>query len=140
MSVHVDTHGLPDRLERFCSTEGEAKRALRSAMVKIGGKGRTLVRQKTPSKTGASRRGIKSTTKVLGVEFTTTIFPSGPHAHVTRWQDQGTGPRHKKKNGQYTGIVEPQYMFERSATELDVVAAMLVEDSIGSAIVKAGLR
>jgi hypothetical protein len=139
MSVHVDTYGLADRLERFARTEGEAKRGVRSAMVKIGGKGRTLVRQKTPSKSGASRRGITATTKSAGVDIVTTIYPAGPHAHVTRWQDQGTGPRHKR-NGQYTGIIEPQYMFERTSGELDLIVGAIVDEAMAAAIAKSGLR
>jgi hypothetical protein len=107
-------------------------------MGKVGRRGVVLVRQKAPSRTGVGKRGIKSTTHSFGVVVTARIFPSGPHAHIMKWQDQGTGERHKH-DGQSTGLVEPQYFFERTATELDLVAWEIIDSSIGRALSETGL-
>jgi hypothetical protein len=120
-------------------TDRTAKTALRSATSKAALRGKSLVKAKTPVKTGASRAGIRSMTRSAGATALARIYPSGPHAHVTRWQDQGTGERHKR-NGQYTGRVEPQYMFERSQVELEGEVDQIYETAIALALVKAALK
>lgn len=138
VKVDVLTFGLEKKLDLFASTEGEAKRAVRSAMTKVGTRGRTLVRQKAPARTGIGKRGIKTSTRTASTLIVTRIYPSGPHAHIMKWQDQGTGRRYKR-NGQYTGELEPQYFFERTETQLADLAPQIIDDAIGSAIVKSGL-
>lgn len=134
--LHVDTFGLQDKFALF--TDVQAKAAMRGAMTRIGTRGKALVKAKTPVKSGASRAGIRSKSRGVGTTYGALIWPSGPHAHITKWQDLGTGPRHKR-NGQYTGLVEPQYMFERSAGELEALAPGIVDDAISKAISRAGL-
>lgn len=136
ITTHVETGALEAKLALF--TESGARRALRSATSRAGVRGRNLVRQKTPVKTGVSRAGIRSVSRSAGATAIARIYPSGPHAYITRWQDQGTGPRHKK-NGQYTGMVEPQYMFERGAAELDGEVEAIYNAVFDAALARAGL-
>jgi hypothetical protein len=136
VGVHVLTFGLADRLEVL--TARELKKANKSAVSKAGTKGRSLVRAKTPVKSGLSKAGIRKTTKSAGGAASARIFPGGPHAHVTRWQDQGTGERHKQ-DGQSTGMVSPQYMFERSAAELEGWFPVIMDAEVAAAIVRSGL-
>jgi len=135
--LHINTFGLEDKFALF--TDVQAKAAMRGAMTRIGTRGKALVKAKTPVKSGQSRAGIRSKSRGVAGTYAALIWPSGPHAHVTKWQDLGTGPRHKRKNGQYTGMVEPQYMFERSAGELEASAPGIVDDAISKAISRSGL-
>jgi hypothetical protein len=137
MSVHVDSHGLPAKLSLFTSVE--AKRAIRTAVGRAGQRGRTLVRQGAPVKTGLGRAGIRSTS-VRGLSNTAVakIYPSGPHAHIMRWQDQGTGERHNR-HGASRGMVSPQYFFERGALRLDGELPTIMNAEIDKALAKAGL-
>lgn len=135
--IHVDTFGLEDKFALF--TDVQARAAMRSAMTRVGVTGKNLVKAKTPVKTGLSKAGIRSKSRGAGTTYGALIWPSGPHAHITKWQDLGTGPRNKRSTGQYTGMVEPQYMFERSAVELDEQAGAIVDRAISSAISRSGL-
>lgn len=136
MSVHVDTHGLAEKFSLF--NETQARRALRSATSRAGVRGKNLVKRKVPVKTGIGKAGIRSMSRGGGATAIAKIYASGPHAHIVRWQDQGTGPRHKK-NGQYTGIVEPQYFFERATVELDAEVDAIFTAAIDMALARAGL-
>jgi hypothetical protein len=133
MVVKVEMHDLAEKFTAF--TDVQAKRALRSATSRAGSRGRALVRAKTPVKSGLS----KATTRSAGTTAVARVYPGGPHAHITRWQDQGTGPRHKR-NGQYTGFVEPQYMFERAKLELDPEVYGIYLEAVQAALAKAGLK
>ena len=137
MSVHVNSHGLPEKLSLFTSVE--AKRAIRTAVGRAGQRGRTLARAGAPVKTGAGRAGIRSTS-VRGLSNTAIakVYPSGPHAHIMRWQDQGTGPRHTK-TGASRGMVSPQFFFERAALRLEDELPAIMDAEIDKALAKAGL-
>ena len=136
IGIHVLTYGLPARIDIL--KDAELKRANRNAVSKTGTRGRQLARAMAPKRTGIGAAGIRKISRGAGSVAIAKVYPSGPHAHVMRWQDQGTGPRHKR-NGQYTGFVEPQYFFERAAAPLPdyLEAAMAAE--VGSAIRRSGL-
>lgn len=136
-SIHVDTHGLAERFAAF--TDREAKAALRAGVTKAGKKGQDLARVGAPKRTGAGAAGIRSTTRSSGGTAVALIRPTGPHAHIMVWQDQGTGPRHKRSNGQYTGKIRALHFFEQAAAVLDVYAPVVLEAEIAAAIAKSGL-
>jgi hypothetical protein len=136
VSVHVVTFGLPEKLDML--KDRELKRANKSAVSKAGTRGRSLVKATIPVKTGVARAGIRKTTKSAGGTAVSKVFPSGSHKHIAIWQDQGTGGRHKK-NGQYTGFVEPQYFFERAATDLEGYLPGIMEAEVAAAIARSGL-
>jgi hypothetical protein len=135
--LNVDTNGLPEKLSVFTHTQ--AKQAVRSGVSKSVGRGRTTVRRLAPSKTGVGRAGIRSSTKTVGYTVTGRVFPSGPHAHIMRWQDQGTGPRHTKR-GADRGSLVPQYFFERGAEQVRVELPAIIDAAIEAGLVKSGLK
>jgi hypothetical protein len=137
LGVHVDSHGLPERLSLFTSVE--AKRAIRTAVGRAGQRGRTLARAGAPTKTGAGRAGIRSSS-VRGLSNTAAakVYLSGPHAHIMRWQDQGTGDRHTH-TGADRGVLGPQHFMERAALRLDDELPLIMEAEIDKALAKAGL-
>jgi len=137
LRVKVDTHGLPEKLSVF--THVEAKRAVRGGVSKAVGRGRTTVRRLAPAKTGIGRAGIRSSTRTVGYTVTGRIFPSGPHAHIMRWQDQGTGDRHTRK-GADRGSLTPQYFFERGAIQIETELPVIMDAAIEAALVKSGLK
>jgi hypothetical protein len=112
--LNVDTNGLPEKLSVFTHTQ--AKQAVRSG-----------------------RAGIRSSTKTVGYTVTGRVFPSGPHAHIMRWQDQGTGPRHTKR-GADRGSLVPQYFFERGAEQVRVELPAIIDAAIEAGLVKSGLK
>lgn len=136
MSVHVDTFGLQQKFEIF--TSRGARMALRKGARRAGSRGRTLARAGAPVKTGVGRAGIRSTTRSVGDVAIARVYPSGPHAHIMRWQDQGTGERHKR-DGQPTGMVEAQFFFERAKLMLDGEVDGIFESVITDALAAAGL-
>lgn len=137
VSVHtIGTELLVANLDAFTAREGKA--ALRSGVRRATSRGRTLVRAGAPVKTGIGRAGIRSVNKSAGITAVGKVYPSGAHAHIMRWQDQGTGGRHKH-NGQYTGVIEPQYFFERGATELEPEIQGIFDTAILEALAKSGL-
>ena len=81
LGVHVDTHGLEQKLTAF--TETQARRAIRTAVGKAAAKGRTYVRRGAPVKTGIGRAGIRSSS-VGGLSNTAAakIYAGGPHAYI----------------------------------------------------------
>jgi hypothetical protein len=136
LKIHVLTFGLPERIDVL--KDVELKRANRNAVSKAGTRGRSLVRATIPTRTGLAKAGIRKTTKSAGAVAISRVFPSGPHRHIAIWQDQGTGPRHKR-NGQYTGIIEPQYFFERAAADLEGYLPGIMDAEVAAAIAKSGL-
>lgn len=137
LKVTVDTNGLPEKLAVF--THIEAKRAVRSGVAKAVSRGKTTVKAGAPVKTGIGKAGIRSSTRTRGYTITGRIFPSGPHAHIMRWQDQGTGDRHTKR-GANRGTIEPQFFFERGAIQIDAELSGLMDIAIEGALVKSGLK
>jgi len=137
LGVHVDTHGLPEKLSLFSSVE--AKRAIRGAVGKAGQRGRTLARAGAPVRTGIGRAGIRSTS-VRGLSNTAIakIYLSGSHAHIMRWQDQGTGDRHTH-SGADRGMVGAQHFMERAAIRLEDELPLIMNEYIDAALAKAGL-
>jgi hypothetical protein len=134
--LHVDTHGLQQRFEVF--TSRGARAALRKGARRAGSRGRTLARAGAPVKTGVGRAGIRASTRGAGDVVITKIYPSGPHAHIMRWQDQGTGERHTR-SGRSTGMVEPQFFFERAKLILDGEVEGIFDGVIDEALAAAGL-
>lgn len=134
ITTHVETGPLEAKLALF--TESGARSALRAGMTRIGNRGRRLVVQKETWLTNAD---IGKKSRVVGAVGFARIYPQGEDRHIIRWQDQGTGPRHKKSNGQYTGRVEPQYFFERASAELDAEADGIMDDAVNAALARAGL-
>lgn len=134
--THVETFGLQSRFELF--TAVGAKKAFRKGARRVGSRGRTLARAGAPVKTGLSKAGIRSSVRSTGTVSTTKIYPSGPHRHITIWQDQGTGERHKR-DGQPTGMVEAQFFFERASLVLDGEVSDIYESVIDEALRAAGL-
>jgi hypothetical protein len=137
IGVHVDTHGLPEKLSLFTSVE--AKRAIRGAVTKAGQRGKTLAKAGAPVKTGAGRAGIRSSS-VRGLSNTAVakVYLSGPHAYIMRWQDQGTGERHNK-HGASRGFVSPTLFMERAAIRLEDELPLIMDEYIDAALAKAGL-
>ena len=129
--THVETFGLAERLDLV--TKVTAKAAMRSATRRVTARGRTLARGMAPSKTGIGKKGIVSKNRSAGTLFIGRVYPSGPHAHIMKWQDQGTGERHKR-DGQPTGEIEPQYFFERASMILDKEAPGIFDDAISAAL------
>jgi hypothetical protein len=138
LKVKVDTNGLPEKLSVF--THVEAKRAVRSGVSKTVSRGRTTVRRLAPARTGIGRAGIRSSTRTVGYTVTGRIFPSGPHAHIMRWQDQGTGPRHTRRTHAYRGEITPQYFFERGAMQVADELPATMDLAIEDALIKSGLK
>lgn len=136
LKVTVDTNGLPEKLSVF--THVEAKRAVRSGVSKAVTRGKAVVKKGAPVRTGIGRAGIRSTTRTVGYTVTGRIFPSGPHAYIMRWQDQGTGPRHTRR-GAYRGEVTPQYFFERGAIVINDELHAIMDAEIDAALAKSGL-
>lgn len=136
LKVTVDTNGLEEKLSLF--THVEAKRAVKSGVSKAVSRGKTVVKRATPVKTGLSRSGIRSKTTMAGDTARGRIFPTGPHAYITRWQDQGTGERHTRK-GANRGFVEPQYMFERGAMAIEEELPIIMDLAIDAALARSGL-
>jgi hypothetical protein len=137
LKVKVDTNGLPEKLSVF--THVEAKRAVRSGVSKSVGRGRTTVRRLAPVRTGIGRAGIRSSTRTVGYTVTGRVFPSGEHAYIMRWQDQGTGDRHTRR-GADRGTIIPQYFFERGADQIEAELPVIMEAAIEAALVKSGLK
>lgn len=139
--VHVDTFGLQDRLAAL--GDRELKRAIRSAVSKAGTRGRTIARAGAPVRTGAGRAGISKTSTRGGDTATCTIFLGGPHAHIMKWQDQGTGRRSTKgrrgKRAHSTGSVEPQYFMERAASALEDWLPLIMDLEVDAALLRSGL-
>lgn len=135
--LSVDTNGLPEKLSVF--THSQAKQAVRSGVSKSVLRGRTTVRRLAPAKTGIGRAGIRSSTKTVGYTVTGRVFPSGAHAYIMRWQDQGTGERHTKR-GASRGSLTPQYFFERGAMQIQAELPATMEAAIEVALVKSGLK
>lgn len=138
--VHVDTHGLQDRLAVL--KDREVKTAIRRAVSKAGTRGRTIARRLAPVGTGpdagTGRAGISKTSTRGGTTATCTIFLGGPHAHIMKWQDQGTGKRSTRR-GANRGTVEPQYFMERAATELEGWLPLITDLEVDAAIARSGL-
>lgn len=137
MSVHVDSHGLPEKLSLFTSVE--AKRAIRTAVGRAGQRGRAIARANAPTRTGVGRAGIRSTS-VRGLSNTAVakVYLSGPHAHIMRWQDQGTSDRHTR-SGADRGEVGAQHFMERAAIRLEDELPLIMNAEIDKALAKAGL-
>lgn len=136
--VHVLTYGLADKFELFTSVGARA--ALRKGARRAGARGRTLTRAGAPVKTGIGRAGIRSTTRGFGNVAIAKVFPSGPHAHIMRWQDQGTGERVQHSTGRHTGRVDAQFFFERAKLQLDGEVDGIFESVIDDALRAAGLQ
>jgi hypothetical protein len=136
LKITVDLHGLTDKLRVL--SDVEVKSAVRSGVSKIGTAGRTMARGMASKKTGIGAAGISKTTPRGGSTVTCTIYYGGAHAHIMRWQDEGTGRRHKR-DGQYTGFLEPQRVMERTAMALEPLCEAIMEVEIEAAIVKSGL-
>lgn len=137
MRVHVDTHGLPEKLSAF--SQAEARRALRTAVSRAATRGRTIARQGAPVKTGVGKAGIRSSSaRGLTNTAVAKIYLSGPHAHIMRWQDQGTNDRHTH-SGADRGMVGAQHFMERAAIRLEDELPLIVEVEIDKALAKAGL-
>lgn len=136
VSVHVLTFGLPEKLDVL--KDRELKRANRTAVSKAGTKGRSLARGMAPTRTGVGRAGIRKSMKSSGSIAVSKVYLSGPHAHIMRWQDQGTGYRHKR-DGQGTGRVEPQFFMERAADALEGYLPMVMDAEVEAAIIRSGL-
>lgn len=137
IKLHVDTNGLPEKLSVF--THVEAKRAVRSGVLKIVARGKSTVKRGAPVRTGVGKAGIRSSTKTVGYTITGRVFPTGPHAHIMRWQDQGTGDRHTRR-GANRGTVTPQYFFERGAMQVEAESGVILDAAIEAALVKSGLK
>ncbi len=137
MRVHVDSHGLSEKLSLFSSVEG--KRAIRTAVGRAGQRGRTLARVGAPTRTGIGRAGIRSSS-VRGLSNTAVakVYLTGPHAHIMRWQDQGTGDRHTRL-GADRGEVGAQHFMERAAIALEDELPRIMDAEIDKALAKAGL-
>lgn len=137
MSVHVDSHGLPEKLSLFASAE--AKRAIRTAVGRAAQRGRTLARAGAPTKSGLGRAGIRSSS-VSGLSNTAVakVYLSGPHAYIMRWQDQGTADRHTRA-GADRGEVGAQHFMERAAIRLEDELPAIMDAEIDKALAKAGL-
>ncbi len=138
LKINVDTNGLPEKISLF--THAEAKRAVKSGVSKSVLRGRNTVRRLAPVKTGIGKAGIRSSTKMVGYTARGRIFPSGPHAHIMRWQDQGTGPRHTRRTHAYRGEITPQFFFERGAMQIEVELPVIMDAAIEAALVKSGLK
>jgi hypothetical protein len=138
LKVKVDTNGLPEKLSVFTHTQ--AKQALRSGVGKTVTRGRNTVRRLAPRRTGIGAAGIKSTTRTRGYTITGRVFPSGDHAHIMRWQDQGTGPRHTRRTDAYRGEITPQYFFERGAMQIEAELPVALDVAIEAGLVKSGLK
>lgn len=134
--VKVDTNGLQEKLRFF--TDVEAKNALRLATRRVGNHGRDLVRSAAPKKTGVGAAGIKSTMRSSGSTAVARIYPSGPHAHIMRWQDQGVVSRHTKK-GANRGALPALHYFELAAATLEITAGLTFDAAIQEALLKSGL-
>lgn len=137
LKVTVDTNGLPEKLSLF--THAEAKKAVRGGVGKAVSRGKSVVKRGAPVKTGIGKAGIRSSTRTRGYTVTGRIFPSGPHAYIMRWQDQGTGERHTRR-GANRGSLVPQYFFERGAMTVETELPAIMEAAIEAALVKSGLK
>lgn len=137
LKVKVDTNGLPEKLAVFTHTQ--AKQAIRSGVSKTVTRGKNTVRRGAPVKTGVGRAGIRSSTRTVGYTITGRVFPTGPHAHIMRWQDQGTADRHTRK-GANRGSLVPQYFFERGAIQIEAELPVALDTAIEVALVKSGLK
>jgi hypothetical protein len=135
--VHVDTHGLQDKFDVF--TSRGARSALGKGARRAGARGRTLTRAGAPVRTGIGRAGIRSTSRLAGDIAIARVYPSGAHAHIMRWQDQGTGEREQHSTGRRTGMVEAQFFFERAALALDDELPAIFDSVVNDALREAGL-
>jgi hypothetical protein len=137
IGVHVDTHGLPEKLTMF--TKVEARRAIRGAVGRAAQRGRVYVRAEAPVKTGIGRAGIRSSS-VRGLSNTAVakVYQTGAHAHIMRWQDKGTGERHTH-SGAGRGKVDAQYFFERGSIRLEDELPAIMDAYIDAALAKSGL-
>lgn len=137
LSCHVDTHALPEKLTAF--TKAQARSAIRSAVSRGAQRGRVYARAGAPTRTGVGRAGIRSSS-VRGLANTAVakVYLSGPHAHIMRWQDQGTADRHTR-SGADRGEVAAQHFMERAAIRLEDELPRLVDEEIDKALAKAGL-
>ena len=152
-SVHVDTHGLP---ERFDHAERELRSALGKAVAKTGTQGRTRARAKAPVGAGtgdashvpgAGRQAITKKSTRAGSVARCIIFIAGGRkgkAFYMYFQDQGTGPRStrgsSRRRSHPTGSLEPQYFMERTAIELREILPVVMDLEVKAALVKAGLK
>lgn len=137
MRIHVDTHGLEEKLTAFSKTQARA--ALRTAVSRAAQRGRGYARAGAPSKTGIGKAGIRSSSaRGLTNTAVAKIYLSGPHAYIMRWQDQGTGERHTH-SGASRGYVSAQHFMERAALRLEDELPLVVTAEIDKALAKAGL-
>jgi hypothetical protein len=134
--VHVLDFGLQLKFDAL--KERELKRANKTAVSKAATRGKTLAKGMAPKRTGVGAAGIRKTSASGGVVAIAKVYVSGPHAHIMRWQDQGTGERHKH-DGQSTGMVEPQYFMERAGGALEGYLPAIMEAEVEAAIIRSGL-
>ena len=134
--VHVDTRGIDGKFRFF--TEVEAKKALRSGVRRAGVKGRDLARTAAPKKTGVGAAGIKMKQRSAGVTSIAKIYPSGPHAHIMRWQNTGVPSRHTRTDAN-RGALPALHFMEQAAAVLEAWAPLILEEEITAALFRSGL-
>lgn len=137
LAVRVNLNGFDEKLRFF--TDVEAKKAIRSGIRKAGVKGRDLARTGAPKKSGVGAAGIRSTQRSSGLTSVARIYPSGPHAHIMRWQDQGVPSRHTRSDAN-RGRLPALHFFEQAAAVLDVWAPLVLEEEITAALFRSGLE